>query len=160
MQKQSLLDYLIEKTNTLDFDGELEWKWDKKHYAFKLGITLYAVNQNECPIVDVDEVISVENIITFYDEILLFDKIHSFDFNKKDYLVTLSFDGKRGWSQGKALAFLDTLQATLDNGESDLLDFANDESINVFELKWDVKHFKIETQKNKNMMTRLPYPKF
>ena len=129
MKKQSLIDYLDEEVQNLDFDGSLIWNWLKAKRAFELEMEFYVENQSGQKIVDSDNIESVEPIITFSDVILLYDRTKSFDFNVDNYLITLGFDGKNGWTKGQADAFLNVLQDTLDNGESDLLDFVNDDSI-------------------------------
>jgi hypothetical protein len=47
----------------------------------------------------------------------------------------------------------------LDNGESDLLDFLNDQEVAVFELEWSPNEFeKILQQYQQESDQRLPYP--
>jgi hypothetical protein len=56
-------------------------------------------------------------------------------------------------------AFFRYLQIVLDNGESDLLDFLNDQEVAVFELEWSPNEFeKILQQYQQESDQRLPYP--
>lgn len=160
MKKQSLIDYLDDGIQNLDFDGTLAWNWLKHERAFELEMEFYVQNQSGHKIVDSDDTESVEPIITFTDTILLYDKTKPFDFNENDYLVTLGFNGKKGWTKGQADAFLDVLQDTLDNGESDLLDFVSDDSIQTFSLKWDAVEFQKQLEARKDESQQLNYPKF
>lgn len=160
MKQKSLIDYLDENLDQIDFDGALEWKWNKKNRSFILGMEFYIENNSNREIIDSNDMKSVEPIIDFYDEILLFDKTKEIKFNKDDFLACLSFNGKKGWTKGKADAFLDVLQDTLDNGESDLMDFVNDEKIETFNLNWNMDEFKKQLEKNDDDNEILPYPKF
>lgn len=160
MKQKSLIDYLDENLDQIDFDGALEWKWNKKNRSFILGMEFYIENNSNREIIDSNDMKSVEPIIDFYDEILLFDKTKEIKFNKDDFLVCLPFNGKKGWTKGEADAFLDVLQDTLDNGESDLMDFVNDEKIETFNLNWNMDEFKKQLEKNDDDNEILPYPKF
>lgn len=160
MKRQSLIDYLDEGVQNLDFDGSLTWDWLKAKRAFEFEMEFYVENQSGQKIVDADNTESVEPVITFDDAILLYDQTKSFDFNVDDYLITLGFDGKNGWTKGQADAFLDVLQDTLDNGESDLLDFVSDDSIQTFSLKWDEAEFQRQLTAFKDEKQQLKYPKF
>ena len=71
MKKQSLIDYLDDGVQNLDFDGTLAWNWLKHERAFELEMEFYVENQSGHKIVDSDDTESVEPIITFDDAILL-----------------------------------------------------------------------------------------
>lgn len=160
MSNKSLLDYLVDKTGELEFDGSLEWNWLKKDWAFILEINLYVENQSTREILDLDGTKADQPVIEFFDQILLYNQKKPLNFEENDFLTCLGFDGKSGWTKGKADAFLDVLQDTLDNGESDLLDFVNDPDIEEFELTWDEEEFNKQISKNKTDTVKLPYPKF
>lgn len=160
MKKTDLLAYLDEKMQKLDFDGNLSLNWDKKQHTFTIGMEFFVENHSIREIIDAENVKSLEPVINFYDEILLYDQTVNLKAESENYLVCLSFDGKKGWTQGKADAFLAVLQKTLDDGESDLLDFVNDENQEVFELKWDSNEFQQKQSDFSSETDRLKYPKF
>ena len=49
---------------------------------------------------------------------------------------------------------------TLDNGESDLLDFISDDSIETFILKWNETEFEKQLAAREDETQPLNYPKF
>ncbi|KRL01276.1 DUF3013 family protein [Liquorilactobacillus capillatus] len=160
--KNNLLDFIDANLEKLDFDGSLEVSWQKEEHTFTLDLTFYAENKAQEIILDMEEVESDEPIITFVDSILLYDQT-KFDASqvKNDYLVCLPFDGKKGWSVAQGKAFFTYLQIVLDNGESDLLDFLNNEDADVFELEWsDEEYQKILQQTINGQTERLLYPKY
>lgn len=46
MKKQSLIDYLDDGVQNLDFDGTLAWNWLKHERAFELEMEFYVENQS------------------------------------------------------------------------------------------------------------------
>lgn len=160
MKKKSLIDYLAQHTEEFDFDGVLHWNWIKSQRAFILEMEFFVENTDDQKIIDSNNVSSIEPVINFVDEILLYDQTKPCSFNENDYLITLSFNGKKGWTKGKADAFLTVLKETLDNGESDLLDFINQDEIEVFNLDWNMQNFENYVEENKDEQKILPYPKF
>ena len=75
-------------------------------------------------------------------------------------MVSLGFNGKKGLTREEADYFLDVLQDTLDNGESDLLDFVSDDSIQTFNLKWDEVEFQKQLAARQEETQQLNYTKF
>lgn len=163
MQQVDLLKFLEKGVNKLDFEGAFDLGWDKKERTFTLDLIFYAQNTNQAEITDFDGILSNEEIITFVDSILIYDQ-QKFDPTPvlQDYLVCLPFDGKQGWSLAYGEAFLTYLQIILDNGTSDLLDFLNSQTTEIFELDWSNTEFEkiLQAKTSEVAAQRLNYPKF
>lgn len=139
---QSLPDFLAAGLDELNFDGDFILNWDQKQRCFKIEFTFFAENKEHDAIYDLTGVASDEPIITFLDSILIYDQTNqNLQINPDDYLVCLPFAGENGWTLAMGKAFFAYLQVVLDDGESDLLDFLNEEEIEVFELEWSKKKF-------------------
>lgn len=162
MEKMDLLTFLENESAQLDFDGQVEVFWDKKHKLFELELTFYAENKSGQVIEDVAGVSSEEPIISFSDSILLYSKDAPAAFKVEEYLVCLPYAGKKGWSLAEGKAFFSYLQVVLDNGSSDLLDFLNDTTADIFELTWSEREFEkfVLATAEHTPNGRLPYPKF
>lgn len=158
--KQTLPDFLAKGIEQLDFDGDVQLTWNENKRTFNLELTFFAQNNLHDAIFDLTGVESDEPIVTFVDAILIYDRT-SFDPAQitNDYLVCLPFAGKEGWSLAMGRAFFRYLQIVLDNGESDLLDFLNDQEVAVFELEWSSSEFEEILQHYKHENTqRLTIP--
>ncbi|KRL40849.1 hypothetical protein FD45_GL001499 [Liquorilactobacillus nagelii DSM 13675] len=158
--KQTLPDFLANGIEQLDFDGDIQLTWNEAKRTFNLELTFFAQNNLHDAIFDLTGVESDEPIVTFVDAVLIYDQ-NSFkpDQVANDYLACLPFAGKQGWSTAMGRAFFRYLQIVLDNGESDLLDFLNDQEVAVFELEWSPNEFeKILQQYQQESDQRLPYP--
>ena len=46
MEKIDLLTFLEDESEQLDFDGQVEVFWDKKHKLFEIELTFYAENKS------------------------------------------------------------------------------------------------------------------
>lgn len=81
-----------------------------------------------------------------------------------DYLVAIPFDSKKGIEKGLIDAVIKQLRIVMTEGQSDLLDFATDPTIETFELNWNEADFKgtLETYRETGRYnTELAaYPKF
>lgn len=157
---QDFANYLNQNLAKLDFDGDLSLNWQKKTRTFTLEMIFYAANPDSQEIVDSDDVVTDADYITFIDEILFFDKQKPVDFNSEDYLACLPFAGKQGWTKQEADGFLAYLQEVLDNGQSDLLDFLNDDTAEEFGLTWDKSRLVSLIAQTADNKIILPYPKF
>lgn len=162
MEKQDLLDFLEDKSDELDFDGNIDIYWNKKAKTFELEFTFFVENKDDQMITDALGVESDEDIISFSDSVLLYDETKPVELDENDYLACLSYAGKKGWSLAKGKAFFAYLQTILDNGESDLLDFINDNEKETFELAWSNEVFEsyLAKEKAEDQKVCLPYPKF
>lgn len=162
MAQETLFDYLKKELPKIDFDGDIILDWQKKDHTFTVDLTFYAENKSQQAILDIEGVNSELPIISFGDAILLYDE-ERFDPKEveKEYLTTLPFQGKTGWERSEAAAFINYLQIVLDNGQSDLLDFLNDDDAEFFELSWSASDFeKIQKAQSTEKSMRLIYPKF
>ncbi|MHC9532737.1 DUF3013 family protein [Dellaglioa sp. BT-FLS60] len=162
MAQETLFDYLKKELPSIDFDGDIVLDWQKKEHTFTVDLTFYAENKSQQAILDIEGVNSELPIISFGDAILLYDE-ERFDPKEveSDYLTTLPFQGKSGWERSEGSAFINYLQIVLDNGQSDLLDFLNDDDANFFELDWSTSDFeKIQKAQSTQKSMRLVYPKF
>ena len=159
MAKENLLTYLQAGLAKLDFDGDLDLSWQKAERTFTLELTFYAQNLAGQEIIDASGVDSDQEIISFVDAILLYDEQKPAEFDTADYLACLPFAGKAGWTKQQAAGFLSYLQEVVDNGQADLLDFLNEESETIFELKFDEEQLAKWVAKQ-NLSGNLAYPKF
>ena len=157
--KENLLTYLQAGLAKLDFDGDLDLSWQKAERTFTLELTFYAQNLAGQEIIDASGVDSDQEIISFVDAILLYDEQKPAEFDTADYLACLPFAGKAGWTKQQAAGFLAYLQEVVDNGQADLLDFLNEESETIFELKFDEEQLAKWVAKQ-NLSGNLAYPKF
>ena len=110
---------------------------------------------------DAQGVASEEEIIEFEDGILLFDPQKS-SFAEEDFWQSFPTQAKRN---PKALldALVDYIKEILTEGESDLLDFLNDESEEaVFELVFDQDQLldRMNTYQESDGESYIPYPSY
>lgn len=146
-----ILNYLNQQIETkLANNYEVFLEWDKRTHQISIVIELFVENQNNYAIEDIDGTEALD-IISFEDEILLNGGKISVD--NDDYLLVVEFDRKKGISRQFLDELVEELLITLDNGQSDLLDFVdNDEEI--FELSINKLHNSVD----KGDM--LKYPKY
>lgn len=146
-----ILNYLNQQIETkLTNNYEVFLEWDKRTHQISIVIELFVENQNHHAIEDIDGTEALD-IISFEDEILLNGGKISVD--NDDYLLVVEFDRKKGISRQFLDELVEELLITLDNGQSDLLDFVdNDEEI--FELSINKLHNSVD----KGDM--LKYPKY
>ena len=110
---------------------------------------------------DAQGVASEEEIIEFEDGILLFDPQKS-SFAEEDFLAVIPYAGKKE-SKSVAGCFVDYIKEILTEGESDLLDFLNDESEEaVFELVFDQDQLldRMNTYQESDGESYIPYPSY
>ncbi|MGM9902748.1 DUF3013 family protein [Enterococcus hirae] len=162
MKKINLLDYLdqaIEK-NIQDYDVALDW--DTKNHTIEIVVRLFAENKAHLELDDAQGVVSEEAIIEFEDGILLFNPQKS-RFDENDYLTVIPYAGKKGLSTDVIDALVEYLHEVLAQGQSDLMDFLDEEDDNaVFELKWDNQVFArlVEEKQATGQGYDLPYPSY
>lgn len=159
MKKQTMLDYLetcLEK-ELGEYDFAIDW--DTKKHLVEVIVVLYGHNNQTVTVEDLEGIVSEEEIIEFEDSVLLCagdtDAI-----DEEDYLAVISFDKKKGMSSHTLKGLAKYLAAVLVEGESDLLDFLQDEGQDVFELVWNEKEFEetVATVKGEDIL--LPYPRY
>ncbi|WP_034550214.1 DUF3013 family protein [Carnobacterium funditum] len=163
MTKHDMIDYLESTMSeaNLDFDWSIEWK--KRQNVIEVTFTLYAETEPELVIQDIEGTVNTENIIQFEDVVCFYNPEKS-KIILDDYLAAFPFDFKKGIEKGFIDAFVKMLRIVVTEGQSDLLDFATDSTIETFEIEWNQVNFEqtIQTFKDTNRynLERVEYPKF
>lgn len=158
-----MIDYLESTMSeaNLDFDWSIEWK--KRQNVIEVTFTLYAETEPELVIQDIEGTVNTENIIQFEDVVCFYNPEKS-KIILDDYLAAFPFDFKKGIEKGFIDAFVKMLRIVVTEGQSDLLDFATDSTIETFEIEWNQVNFEqtIQTFKDTNRynLERVEYPKF
>lgn len=136
MAKDTMLTFLDEQLNKKLTDYYVAIDWDAKNHTIELVFLLFAENKEQWLIDDTQGVGSSEEVIEFEDGILLYNPSKS-KIDKEDYLACLPFEGKKGMKKQELLGLVDYIKEILDDGQSALLDFLDDEQTEVFELIFD-----------------------
>lgn len=165
MKTQNMLDYIGDKMDALDFDGDLDLNWDKQAHVIELEMTMYVDAAEGFEVEDQDgEEKQAGDEVDYADAILFYDKTRLKGEDYADnYLATFGFSGKNGIEQAHVDALFIYLQDLLDDGQSDLFDFVDGTSDSeVFELNFDQAKFDeaYAKQPAANQKVFLPYPKF
>lgn len=158
-----MIDYLdntLSEAN-LEFDWSIEWK--KRQHIIEVTFTLYAETTPELVIQDVEGTVNTENIIQFEDAVCFYNPEKS-KIIVDDYLAAFPFDLKKGIEKGFIDALVKMLRIVATEGQSDLLDFATDSTIETFEMEWNQANFEqtIQTLKDTSRYDteKVEYPKF
>lgn len=154
--KMDLVSFLETNSQQLA-EYEPEVVWDKRNSTIELTFRLFAENQQQFVIDDVDGTETAEEVIEFEDGVLFYWPGKS-RFAEADYVKTIPFDGKKGLPQNVMVGILNYLAEVLANGQSDLLDFLTDEKAEIFELHWDEDKFQQAVAATPT--TLIPYPSF
>lgn len=158
MKKENILTYLEESLLKALGDTDFAIDWDNKNRTIEVIVALFAENKAEGMIEDESGVQTEEEYIEFEDSILFYEEGKS-EPNPEDYLAVFPYDRKKGIAKGEIDAVANYLADVLVDGQDDLLDFLNDESIETFGLVWDEET--LQTYKDKYTdSTTVPYPKF
>lgn len=123
---QNMLDYIGDKMDALDFDGDLNLNWDKEAHVIELEYTMTVITDKEFTIEDQDGEVADSGEVSYDDAVLFYDKtkLDGAEY-ADDYLTIIPFAGKKGIDQATVDGFFDYFQQVLDDGESDLLDFVD-----------------------------------
>ncbi|MFR8908095.1 MAG: DUF3013 family protein, partial [Enterococcus faecium] len=111
---------------------------------------------------DAEGIVSQEPIIEFEDGVLLFNPQKSV-FDERNYLAVIPYEGKKGLAKSVADSLVEYLNEVLAQGQSDLLDFLDeDDDEAVFELHWDNQQLAelVEVKQQNEADTYLPYPSY
>ncbi|MFC0234210.1 DUF3013 family protein [Vagococcus entomophilus] len=160
MKKETILTCLeTELTKTMgNYDFAIDW--DKRNHTIELIFQLFAQNKVGLAIEDTDGTKSEEEIIEFEDALLFYLPGKS-QFEESDYLKVFPYEGKKGIDKALILAISTYLPEVLTEGESDLLDFLNDQDADVFELKWqDAEFDEIYAKKKEKNAGNVAYPSY
>lgn len=161
MAKETMLTYLDNQLTKKMADYEVALDWDVKNHTIELVVRLFAENSQQLALDDIEGVLSEEEIIEFEDGILLYHPEKS-TFLIEDYLATLPYEHKKGMKQSDLDGLVDYLKEILDEGQSDLLDFLEDESEEaIFELHFSKEKWQEACQAYAEKGTNyLPYPSY
>lgn len=149
----SVLEEELEKHFHYDFAID----WDKKNHAVEVSFVLEVQNIKGIETLDIDGVLSTEDIAL--EEFILFYNPQKTKFDLEDYLVTIPYDAKKGFSREFLAYFADFLNQITDDGLDDLLDFLADEDSEEFEMKWDADAFESGLTELSES-TFYPYPRY
>lgn len=162
MKKTNLLTYLDEAIESKISEYDVALDWDTKNHTIEIVVRLFAENKAHLEIDDAQGVVSEEEIIEFEDGVLLFNPQKSV-FDEQDYLATVPYEGKKGMAKPVADALIDYLAEVLAEGQSDLLDFLDeDDDEAIFELHWANEKFVrfVEENQQGGKTDYLPYPSY
>ena len=142
MNKENMLTYLEAQLEKHLGEYDFAIDWDTKKHTVEVIVVLYAQNQGEEAFEDAAGVQSEEDVIEFEDSLLLYNPARG-AVAADDYLTTIPYEGKKGMEKTMIIAIASYLKDILIEGESDLLDFLNDEEEDqeVFELHWEEAKF-------------------
>ncbi|WP_179395506.1 DUF3013 family protein [Lacticaseibacillus absianus] len=164
-KETNMLDYIGDKMDALDFDGDLDLNWDKEAHVMEVELTMYVDAAEGFEVEDQDgQTVDAGGEVDYSDALLFFDetRMNGADY-AENYLATVGFNGKKGIEQAKVDALFIVLQALLDDGQSDLFDFVDGTSdAETFELTFDQARFDATyaDQPAAAKATFLPYPKY
>ncbi|MCI1986060.1 MAG: DUF3013 family protein [Lactobacillus sp.] len=165
MTDTNMLDYIGDKMDALDFDGDLDLNWDKQAHVIELEMTMYVDAAEGFEVEDQDgQQVEAGNEVDYADAILFYDRtrLNGADY-QENYLATFGFAGKKGIEKAQVDALFGYLQDLLDDGQSDLFDFVDGTSeAETFELMFDQAKYDAAyaAQPNAAKQTFLAYPKF
>ncbi|HHF7042402.1 DUF3013 family protein [Streptococcus mutans] len=138
MAKYGFLSVLEEEMDK-HFHYDYALDWNKKNHAVELSFVLEVQNADSVETIDDKGEVSNEDII-FEDYVLFYNPAKS-KFDADDYLVTVSYDPKKGLSREYLAYFAQTLNDVAIQGLDDLMDFLTDETVTDFSLEWDTETF-------------------
>lgn len=158
MKKETILEVIEKELEKQLTEVDFAIDWNTKKHQFEIIVALFAENKAQEAIEDEDGILSEEEVIEFEDAILFYTN-ESEEIDSEEYLTTIYFDKKKGLSKEWIHEFAVYFNDCLTEGQSDLLDFLMDETIETFELKWDDSVFekRLETIKTNTFVS---YPKY
>lgn len=159
-KKENMLQFMNQMIDRyIDEAYDVTIDWQPRTHHIEVTFRLFAENNHDMTIVDVEEVEAAE-VIEFEDQLLFYDGKQNIE--AANYLQTFSFDRKQGIKKAEIAAIFKTLRTVLDEGQSDLLDFMTDEETLEFELHWladecQMNRLQAEKEYGNDMVA---YPKF
>lgn len=147
-----LTDAVIDKL--FPYEGEVFW--NKKAYTFEIYGTIYADNTSRLSIVDVDDVVSSEEVMDFTDGVCFYEENHPIE--PSEFLYAIPFDRKKGIEKNVLQGLVAYFADVLEKGQEDLAAFITSDQ-DVFELTFDKEKLaeKIASFKEEGTIS---YPKF
>ena len=159
MAKETMVTYLDNYLNKKIPDYELALDWDTRNHSFEIAFRIYGENKGQIELDDVDGVASEEEIIEFEDAILLVDPEKS-TYDSEDFLAVIPYEGKKGMKKQELLGLVDYIKEILDDGQSALLDFLEDEESEVFELNFEKARYEACVAEYAGQEQFIPYPSY
>lgn len=162
MKKTTMLSYLDQQLTKVLSDYDIAIDWDTKNHTIEVIFRLFAENNEQAAIDDIDGTLSTEEIIEFEDGVLFYNSEKS-QFNNEDFLATIPYEGKKGLRKSVANGFVAYLKDVLDEGQGALLDFLADEQAAVFELNWSATAFNSAVEQVVQKLDQdeyFPYPSY
>ena len=158
MKKENVLEVLEKELEKHITEADFAIDWNPKKHQFEVLVALFAENKDQESIEDEEGIVSEEEVIEFEDAILFFAN-ESDVIPEDEYLTEIKFDRKKGLSREWLRTFATYWNEVLVEGQSDLLDFLEDETIEVFELNWNQEEFdnRISAIESHQFV---PYPKY
>lgn len=160
--KQTMLSFMEEQLEKLDFAGELNLNWDRRIRSFEIEIKM--TGQVHDLAIDDQQGQTQKQQVDYEDAILLYDQTHLDGLDYQDnYLAVIAFDSHRGISQAKLQGLFTYLQSLLDDSMSDFLDFLDPQvEIDTFQMQWSQDQLltAIAAEPETSRNTFLPYPRY
>lgn len=142
MAKLDCVTYIEEVMDEAHLEFDWMVQWNKRQTAVEIFCSIFAeVDLAETVIEDVEGTVTENDIIEFEDVIIFYDPKKT-TLDLADYLVAIPFDSKKWIEKGLIDAVIKQLRIVMTEGQSDLLDFATDPTIETFELNWNEADFK------------------
>lgn len=138
MAKFGFLSVLEEEMDN-HFHYDYAMDWDKKNHAVEVTFVLEAQNKAAVETIDDQGEVSQEDIV--FEDYVLFYNPEKSQFDKEDYLVAIPYEPKKGLSREFLQYFAQFLNDVATEGQSDLMDFLEDDSKIDFALDWDAEAF-------------------
>ena len=122
----------------LDYDFAMDW--DKKNHAVEVTFILEAQNSSNVETIDDKGEVSDEDVILRITCSFTIQQNHVL--MKRDYLVTIPYEPKKGLSREFCPIFVETLNEVATEGLSDLMDFLSDDGPEEFRFGLGQRSFR------------------
>ncbi|VTS17263.1 Protein of uncharacterised function (DUF3013) [Streptococcus porcinus] len=148
---------IIEEEMDKHFNYDYAIDWDKKNHAVEVTFVLEAQNKAAVETIDDTGEVSQEDIV--FEDYVLFYNPEKSKFDKEDYLVTIPYEPKKGLSREFLQYFVQFLNDVATEGQSDLMDFLDDDTKVDFGLSWDAQAF-VQGQEGLEETEFFAYPRY
>ncbi|WP_205029814.1 DUF3013 family protein [Streptococcus porcinus] len=148
---------IIEEEMDKHFNYDYAMDWDKKNHAVEVTFVLEAQNKAAVETIDDMGEVSQEDIV--FEDYVLFYNPEKSKFDKGDYLVAIPYEPRKGLSREFLQYFVEFLNDVATEGQSDLMDFLDDDSKVDFGLSWDAQAF-VQGQEGLEETEFFAYPRY
>lgn len=159
MKKENMLTFLEKQLEKHLGEYDFAIDWDTKNHRIEVIAVLYAQNQEAAEITDTEGVQSEEEVIEFEDSLIIYDPSKGSE-TDEEYLAAIPYEGKKGLPKATIMTIAKYLGQVMTEGESDLIDFLNNEDQEVFELKWDQAAYEKMLSEATGPTDYVAYPKY